>query len=199
MLTNRGQPLMISRLQGIMIEKHPPELVIEVNGIGYEIFAPMSTFYQLPDINEKIILYTQLIVREDSHTLYGFFTQQKRTLFRALIKVNGVGPKLALAILSGIEPSAFVQCIRNNDASTLVSIPGIGKKTAERLIIETRDALSEWDLTQDLKLNKTHPGIMALPNDPAVQDALSALTALGYKFAEARNAIHKIYRAEISS
>jgi len=190
---------MIGRLQGILIEKHPPELLIEINDVGYAVFAPMSTFYQLPKINEKVTLHTHLIVREDSHTLYGFFTKQERALFRALIKVNGVGPKLALTILSSIEPSTFVQCIKNNDTSTLVSIPGIGKKTAERLMIEMRDALSEWNLKQEIKFGKSYPGIIALPNEPAVQDALNALNTLGYKPQEARQAIQKIHEANISS
>ena len=128
---------MIGKLTGIISEKQPPFLLIEVNGVGYEVLATMNTFYHLPEDNSAVSLYTHLIVREDAHTLYGFYNNRERSLFRTLIKVNGVGPKLALSILSGIETDRFVQCVQNNDASSLVRIPGVGKKTAERLGIIT--------------------------------------------------------------
>lgn len=179
---------MITHLSGKLCEKKAPTLVIDVNGIGYEIHAPMSTFYQLPDIGSNITLLTHFVVREDAHLLFGFFAEQERKLFRALIKVNGVGPKLALTILSGIETDVFVACIHAQDDARLTHIPGIGKKTAERLIIEMRDALSEWH-TPTIALSQTE---CVEPNQ-VIQDAISALTALGYKSAEAKNAVSKVH------
>ncbi len=143
----------------------------------------MSTFYHLPDLQHTVTLLTHLIVREDAHLLYGFSERQERNLFRALIKVNGVGPKLALAILSGITTQEFVQCVRENDISRLVHIPGIGKKTAERLVIETRDALADWTCA-------TTPPLA--PEQQYIQDAISALTTLGYKPADAQRAIKQV-------
>lgn len=174
---------MIGCLRGIIIEKQPPLVVVDVNGVGYEVYAPMSTFYHLPDLQHTVTLLTHLVVREDAHLLYGFYQRQERNLFRALIKVNGVGPKLALAILSGITTHEFVQCVRENDISRLVHIPGIGKKTAERLVIETRDALADW-------ASATAPPLA--PEQQHIQDAISALTALGYKPADAQRAIKQV-------
>ncbi len=183
---------MISRLTGTLVEKQPPLLLIDVNGVGYEIAASMNTFYHLPDTGSSVTLHTHLTIREDAHTLYGFHNTQERSLFRALIKVNGVGPKLALSILSGIEPSAFVQCIHNNDASTLVRIPGVGKKTAERLIIETRDNIKKWQipLTTDSVISSSNQ---------TVDDAISALLTLGYKQKEAEKAVNAALETDISS
>jgi len=175
---------MIGFLHGIIIEKQPPLLIIDVGGIGYEVLAPMSTFYHLPDLKQTITLLTHLVVREDAHLLYGFYQRQERDLFRALIKVNGVGPKLALCVLSGITTQEFVQCVQNNDVSRLVHIPGIGKKTAERLVIETRDALSAW--------NAETTASALTPEQRTIQDAVSALTALGYKPHEAQRAIKQV-------
>src|SRR3990167_8775529 len=137
---------MITHICGTLLDKQAPLLTIDVNGIGYEIFAPMSTFYQLPDVGNKITLLTHFVVREDAQLLFGFHSDQERKLFRALIKVNGVGPKLALTILSGMETDHFVQCIHAQDTTSLTNIPGVGKKTAERLMIEMRDALAHWGL-----------------------------------------------------
>lgn len=176
---------MIGRLQGIILEKQPPLLVLDVSGVGYEIHAPMSTFYHLPDIAQKATLLTHLVVREDAHLLYGFYHAHERDLFRALIKVNGVGPKLALSILSSITVSEFVNCVHHNDISRLVHIPGIGKKTAERLVIETRDALADWAAE-----NITIPALSI--EQRYVQDAVSALTSLGYKPNEAQRAIKQV-------
>ncbi|OGT32976.1 MAG: Holliday junction DNA helicase RuvA [Gammaproteobacteria bacterium RIFCSPHIGHO2_02_FULL_39_13] len=173
---------MITHLSGLLLDKKPPLLTIDVNGIGYEVHAPMSTFYQLPDVGNKITLLTHFVVREDAQLLFGFQSEQERKLFRALIKVNGVGPKLALTILSGIETDDFVACIHAQDDARLTTIPGIGKKTAERLVIEMRDALSQWHVVK-----------LVDPNQ-AIQDAISALTALGYKPQEAKQAITKIYQ-----
>lgn len=175
---------MIGFLRGIIVEKQPPLLIIDVGGIGYEIHAPMSTFYHLPDLQQMVTLLTHLVVREDAHLLYGFYHRQERELFRALIKVNGVGPKLALSILSGITTQEFVQCVQDNDVSRLVHIPGIGKKTAERLIIETRDALTYW-------ATATTTGTLT-SEQHCIQDAISALTALGYKPVEAQRAIKQV-------
>ncbi len=135
---------MIGQIRGIILEKQPPQLLVDVHGVGYEIDAPMSTFYQLPDVGQEVSLFTHFVVREDAHHLYGFYTRDERHLFRTLLKVNGVGPRLALTILSSTAPDEFVRCVLNNDTASLVRLPGIGKKTAERLVIEMRDKLSDW-------------------------------------------------------
>lgn len=182
---------MITHICGTLLDKKAPLLTIDVNGIGYEIFAPMSTFYQLPDVGNKITLLTHFVVREDAHLLFGFHSEQERKLFRALIKVNGVGPKLALTILSGMETDHFVQCIHAQDATSLTNIPGVGKKTAERLIVEMKDALSQWNSIE----NNTAISQKELVNpNQAIQDAMNALTALGYKPSEAKNAISKVHQ-----
>lgn len=186
---------MITHISGLLLDKKPPLLTIDVNGIGYEIFAPMSTFYQLPDVGNKITLLTHFVVREDAQLLFGFQSEQERKLFRALIKVNGVGPKLALTILSGIETDDFVACIHAQDDARLTTIPGVGKKTAERLIIEMRDALSQWNA---VSLTETQKELAINPNQ-IIQDAMSALTALGYKPQEAKNAISKVHQPNHSN
>lgn len=182
---------MIGQLRGKIIEKHPPELIIDVHGVGYAVFAPMSTFYQLADHDQEITLFTQLIVREDAHQLYGFINKAERSLFRTLLKVNGVGPKVALAILSSTEPNAFVQSIIDNDTAALVRLPGIGKKTAERLVIEMRDKLQDWfaDLPAYAsdQLQSTQEPTLSTYNE-----AISALVALGYKPAEAQRAVKSV-------
>src|SRR5690349_8033832 len=122
---------MIGQIRGSLLEKDSPQIVVEVNGLGYEIDVPMTTFDRLPDLNQMVLLHTHLVVREDAHLLYGFFTRQERHLFRSLIKVNGVGPRLGLTILSSIAPDEFARCVREQNAAALVSVPGIGKKTAE--------------------------------------------------------------------
>ena len=180
---------MIGRIRGKIIEKQPPLLIIDINGVGYEINAPMSTFYQLPEDAEKeVSLYTQMIVREDAQLLYGFFQDRERELFRALIKVNGVGPKLALTILSGIETDAFVRLVRDNNAGSLTNIPGIDKKTAERLVVQMRDKLAGWE-TENVTQNDL-PSLLTA--DQTTQDAIGALVALGYKPNEAKRAIGAI-------
>ncbi len=176
---------MIGFLRGKIVNKQPPLLMIDVGGIGYEVYAPMSTFYQLGEDSQTVTLLTQFIVREDAHLLYGFYHPQERDLFRALIKVNGVGPKLALSILSGMSVDEFVLCVQNKDISRLMLIPGVGKKTAERLVIETRDSLEKWTI------NSTHT--LSLMNTSSyVQDAISALITLGYKLNEAQRAIKEV-------
>lgn len=186
---------MIGRLRGILLEKIPPRLLLDVNGVGYEIEAPMFTFYRLPDIGQETLLHTHLIVREDAHLLYGFAQEQERTLFRHLIKVSAVGPKLALAILSGIEPQDFVALIMRNDSTSLIKIPGIGKKTAERLVIEMRDRLKDWKLPNPV----IGVNLSTQSTDLAAEEAINALIALGYKPNEARQAINFIEKDHSSS
>ncbi|OGO94599.1 MAG: Holliday junction DNA helicase RuvA [Coxiella sp. RIFCSPHIGHO2_12_FULL_42_15] len=183
---------MIGTLRGIITQKTPPYLTLDVNGVGYELQAPMTTFYQLTDEPSTLLLYTHLSIREDAHHLFGFIQQQDRDLFRALIKINGVGPKLALAILSSMEPQQFALAVQQQDMSVLLKIPGIGKKTAERLVIECRDALDKWQTMNDDSAKITHHASSTL------QDAIDALTALGYKPQEAKRSIEKIYKEEHS-
>lgn len=187
---------MIGQLRGILLEKQPPDLLLEVNGIGYEVNAPMSTFYRLPDIGQETLLFTHFVVREDAQLLYGFATREERSLFRTLLKVNGVGPKLGLTILSSIEPDDFVRCVVNNDTQSLVRLPGIGKKTAERLVIEMRDKLAAWQANEPVELslltNKNN-------NNQRVQDAISALISLGYKPTDASRAVSKVDDGALTS
>ena len=181
---------MIGRLSGQLLEKQPPELLIDVNGVGYEVSAPMSTFYALPDVGEKVIIHTHMVVREDAQLLYGFSTQSERTLFRILIKINGVGPKLALTILSGITADEFIRCIHDNDAAALVRLPGIGKKTAERLIVELRDKVGAEAESNEAT---SAPGLMSVGTVKSpIADAVSALVALGYKPNDASKMVRSI-------
>lgn len=179
---------MIGRLRGTLAEKQPPKLLLDVGGVGYEVEAPMSTFYQLPEIGQELTLLTHMVVREDAQLLFGFASESERQLFRTLIKVNGVGAKLALTILSGIAADEFARAVQDGDAATLVRLPGIGKKTAERLIIEMRDRLSDWQPVATLQ-----PGTESVITRPnAVQDAVSALIALGYKPPEASRLVGQV-------
>ena len=139
---------MIGRLSGEIAHKQAPFLLLDVNGVGYELEAPMSTFYQLPAVDSEVILHTHLIVREDAQILCGFATESERRLFRSLIRITGVGAKLALAILSGMSADEFTRCVQDNDAASLTRLPGVGKKTAERLIIEMRDKLADWQSSE---------------------------------------------------
>lgn len=174
---------MIGRLTGQLLQKQPPWVVIDVHGVGYELEASMTALVALPPVGEQVSLFTHLTVRDDAHLLYGFVREQERALFRALIKVNGVGPKLALAILSGMDEDAFMRCIRDDDSKALTRLPGVGKKTAERLIIEMRDRFPEWEQVSsepsllDSQARDAHRNALA--------DAESALVSLGYKPAEA--------------
>lgn len=187
---------MISQLRGTLLEKSPPELVMDVGGVGYELSVPMSTFYKLPEVGQTIHLLTHLIIREDAHQLYGFASVAERKLFRSLIKVNGVGPKLGLAILSSIEPDSFVQTILSNDTDALIRLPGIGKKTAERLVIEMRDRLNDWcEITNDAAILSTQQ-IQKASFNANVQEAINALITLGYKPPEASRAVNKIAATE---
>lgn len=168
---------MIGFLRGRLIAKHPPGLLVDVNGVGYELEAPMSTFYELPATGADLELFTHLVVREDAHILYGFASQAERRLFRGLLKVSGVGPKIALGILSGISVEGFLKCVEAQDVDTLVRIPGVGRKTAERLLIEMRDRVRA--LTP---VGESIP--VGSANGAAHAEAFGALVALGYKPAE---------------
>lgn len=187
---------MIGLIRGIILEKQPPQLIVDVQGVGYEIDAPMSTFYQLPEIGNEVKLLTHFVVREDAQQLFGFYTHAERLLFRTLLKVNGVGPRLALTILSSASPDEFVALVLMNDTASLVKLPGVGKKTAERLVIEMRDKLKEWQ-PQD---NVTSRNASSSDGrQQALQDAISALIALGYKQPEANRTITKIDDGKASS
>jgi Holliday junction DNA helicase RuvA len=189
---------MIGQIRGIILEKQPPQLLVEVGGIGYEIDAPMSTFYQLPSIGQEVKLLTHFVVREDAHHLYGFYTHHERHLFRDLLKVNGVGPRLALTILSGAMPEEFVHYVLDNDTANLVRLPGIGKKMAERLVIEMRDKLSSWYQTMSTASTQTLK-LTNLDRHQTLQDAIAALVALGYKLPEATRLVTKIDEGKASS
>jgi Holliday junction DNA helicase RuvA len=179
---------MIGRLRGIILEKQAPNLVIDVQGVGYEVAAPMSTFINLPAIEEEVFLYTHLIVREDAQLLYGFSTTRERLLFRSLLKVNGVGAKLALTILSGSDVDDFARSVQEGDAASLTRLPGVGKKTAERLIIEMRDRLKDISGAMGLKPVKSAAAKLAGAKDEAAE----ALVSLGYKPAEAEKMIRSL-------
>lgn len=184
---------MIGRLRGTLVEKQAPELLVDAGGVGYEVLAPMTTFYALGPVGSDVVLHTHLVIREDAHQLFGFATREERRLFRELIKVNGVGPKLALAILSGIEADAFVRCVQDGAVSTLVRIPGIGRKTAERLVVEMRDRLKALGEVE-VKGGRS-AFIAAAPATPA-QDARSALESLGYKPVDAEKAVAAVEDAD---
>jgi holliday junction DNA helicase RuvA len=167
---------MIGSLRGRILAKSPPQLTVDVGGIGYELEAPMSTFFHLPALGEDVHLLTHFVVREDAQALYGFGSEDERRLFRSLIKVSGVGPKIALALLSGISVSAFAECVQREDIAALTRVPGVGRKTAERLIVEMRDRLAA---------PQTVATALATTAGSAESEAYGALVALGYRPAEA--------------
>ena len=181
---------MIGSLIGLIKEKTPSSILLEVNGIGYEISIPLSTSFQLPKVGESAFLLTHLVVREDQHSLYGFATEEERKLFRALIKISGVGAKLAITILSGTNVTGFIQSVVNEDIDALVHLPGIGKKTAERLVVEMKDKVSEISDDQN---NLPDSGA-----NSAVAEAINALVNLGYKTKDAKNILDKIDSEELS-
>lgn len=184
---------MIGRLHGVIIEKQAPDLLLDVQGVGYELLVSLNTFFAVPNIGESTTLHTHFVVREDAQQLYGFAELGERTLFRHLIKVNGVGPKMALAILSGMSASEFALSVQNNDVATLVKLPGVGKKTAERLVIEMRDRLSDIDagVSQGNMTTVAQPGI--------AEEAESALIALGYKPQDAAKMVSRAESSEITT
>lgn len=180
---------MIGFLRGKLMQKTPPQLLLDVQGVGYEIEAPMTTFYDLPALGEEVNLHTHLVVREDAHILFGFASETERMLFRLLIKVNGVGPKLALTVLSGQSVDEFYRCVNDNDVKALVRLPGVGQKTAERLIIEMRGRLPELSSANSAKGTVNTPQLLG--NSPK-QEAITALCALGYKPQDAARMVQTI-------
>ena len=180
---------MIGRIRGVLVDKKPPEIQIDVAGICYEVQVPMSTLYQLPELGKELTLHTHFVVREDAQLLYGFFEEQDKSMFRSLIKINGVGPKMALGILSSMQANEFVRAVRSNDINAMVKMPGIGKKTAERLLIEMRDRLKDWD--DDTEAGSTQAPVSA----SITNDAETALVSLGYKPQQAAHAIAAVLKA----
>ena len=170
---------MIGRLSGVLLEKNPPQVTLEVQGVGYEIDVPMSTFYNLPGVGERLTLYTHLVVREDAHLLFGFASESERRAFRQLLKISGVGARTALSLLSGMSVADLVQAVAMQEAGRLTKVPGIGKKTAERLLLELKDKLGA-ELMAGVAVNRAAP---------ASGDVLNALLALGYNDKEAHYAL----------
>ena len=175
---------MISRLTGILAAKRAPQILIDCNGVGYEADVSMTTYYQLPEVGEQVSIWTHLLVKDDAHSLVGFTGERERRLFRQLIRINGVGPKMALAILSGIDEAQFALCVSNNDIAMLTRLPGVGKKTAERLIIEMRDKL-------EIIAGDAPAPAAAVPGQSMVREAIEALQALGYKAGDAEKMIRR--------
>ena len=184
---------MIARLAGTLIHKQPPLMVIDVGGVGYEVEAPLSVFYDLPDLGQPVVILTHLSIKDDSHTLYGFSSEAERTLFRQLLKISGIGAKLALTILSGTSGDELVRFVAERDSASLTRLPGIGKKTAERIIIELRD-----------KLDDIYVGGSSAPADgvpaqgSAISEAVTALSALGYKPQEASRMVRLVAVPDMS-
>ena len=189
---------MIGRLRGTLTEKHPPFLILDVGGVGYEVEVPMTTLYRLPSVGEPLTLHTHLVVREDAQLLYGFAEKREREFFRELIRLNGVGPKLALALMSGLEVDELVRCVQAGDTSTLVKVPGVGKKTAERLLVELKDRFKAWETLPGMTGLVIEPSSVS-PVSSAESDALSALISLGYKPQEASRAVAAVKEDGLSS
>ena len=186
---------MIGQLKGQIISKNPPEILLEVAGIGYELLCPMSTFYQLDNSTGDILLYTHLSIKEDSHTLFGFISKDEKNMFRELIRVNGVGPKVALAILSHLSVSSLVDCIMSEDADLLAKTPGIGKKTALKLIVELQDRLDKVELVNASTSTMGHK----TSYNPNAKQALAALQSLGFKTKEANKMVSKIEDKDLTT
>ncbi len=186
---------MIGRLRGKLLHKEPPSLLIDVAGVGYELEAPMTTFYDLPPVGETVTLHTHMVVREDAQLLYGFNREAQRRLFRGLLKVSGVGPRMALAILSGLSEDEFIQCIRNEDIARLSQAPGVGRKTAQRLVVEMRDKVFVQAATA---ASGDGSRTVAPPRD-SIGEAVSALIALGYKPNEASRAVRSVSANDLTT
>ncbi|MBE1302345.1 MAG: Holliday junction branch migration protein RuvA [Alteromonadaceae bacterium] len=194
---------MIGRIRGILVEKSPPDVLIDVGGVGYEIQMPMTSLYQLPETGMEVKVYTHFVVREDAQLLFGFADKQERSLFRELIKANGVGPKMALTIMSGMSAAQFVQVVNNGDVTSLVKLPGVGKKTAERLIVEMKDRLKslfgesvDTVMAPEQVVTETTP---LLQQTSIKDDAIFALIALGYKQAQAEKMVQGVYQESLTS
>lgn len=186
---------MIGRLTGELIEKNVPTLVLNVGGVGYELQAPLTTFFRLPETGEQLVLHVHFVVREDAQLLYGFIDKKERDLFRSMIKVNGVGPKLALTILSGMAASEFVRCVQSKDTASLVRLPGVGKVTAERVIMELDGRLDEWDASAVDDRSSDRDAVVNQRN--LLRDAETALVTLGYKPQQAAQAIARIKEEDL--
>lgn len=191
---------MIGRIRGVMLEKNPGHTLVECAGLAYEVDVPYTTFFQLPEPGQEVTLHTHFVVREDAQSLYGFGARLDRDLFRLLIRVNGVGPKVALAILSGLETDQFIRCVESRDVSALVKVPGIGKKTAERLLIDMADRIGQLDGVFQLHGNAEQGASLATsgPAQRPEEEAEAALIALGYKPQEASRAVSRISDAGMS-
>jgi holliday junction DNA helicase RuvA len=176
---------LIGRLRGRLVRKSPPALIVDVNGVGYELEAPMSTFYRLPELGSEVELHTHLVVREDAHLLYGFATEDERRLFRDLLRVTGIGPKIGLALLSGIDVDTFMRCVEAQDAEALTRIPGVGRKTAERLLVEMRDRIRALG---QLPAASPASGVAG----GARAEAYAALVALGYRPVEVNRLLQSV-------
>jgi Holliday junction DNA helicase RuvA len=194
---------MIGRIRGMLAEKQPPEILVDVAGVGYEIHMPMTSFYQLPAVGDEVVVYTHFVVREDAQLLFGFADKLERGLFRELIKANGVGPKLGLAILSGMSAPQFLSSVQNEDVSALVSLPGIGKKTAERLVVELKDRLAKFGKMQSVAVPAPSSDLLSGSTFVAVnsarEEAQSALIALGYKPAQASKLVDSVHKDGMES
>lgn len=195
---------MIGRIRGILVEKSPGQALVECAGLGYEVDIPYTTFFHLPDTGDEVTLHTHFAVREDAQSLYGFASSLDRDLFRLLIKVNGVGPKLAVGILSGLDAQQFIRCVENRDSASLVKLPGVGKKTAERLLIEMADRIGQLEgqfvptSPETTRLGQVD-GQGPVGGPAATEEAEAALIALGYKPQEAAKAISKVAEEGMSS
>jgi len=190
---------MIGRLQGILLEKQPPHLLLDVGGVGYELDVPLSTLYRLPEIGEPLILHIHHLVREDAQLLYGFYERSERDCFRELIRLSGVGPKLALALLSTLDMDELIRAVQNQDSNALLRVPGVGKRTAERLLLELKDRIKHWT---DMPTNSAAPTATAAPQShhkSAEADAVSALIALGFKPPEASRAVSSVAEPDLTS
>ena len=183
---------MIGRLKGVILNKQAPDLLLDVGGVGYELLVPLNTFFEVPEVGETVTLHTHFVVREDAQQLYGFSQLKERVLFRHLIKVNGVGPKMALAILSGMSVKEFSRCVQRDEVATLVKIPGVGKKTAERLLIEMRDKISS------IADDSSEPVTEQVTQDISLE-AESALTALGYRPQDAAKMVNRVAGEHITN
>jgi Holliday junction DNA helicase RuvA len=190
---------MIGRIRGILVHKQPPDILVEVGGVGYELQVPLTTLLQLPQLGAEVSLVTHFVVREDAQLLYGFIDEQDRSLFRQLIKVSGVGPKLGLTILSGMDSSSFVRCVQRDDISALVALPGVGKKTAERLLVDMRDKLADWLFPAGDSGIGSGLDAIEQPGTNFVADAEGALIALGYKPQQASRMVAAVNDDSVAS
>lgn len=187
---------MIGRLRGTLAEKAPPFILLDVAGVGYEVQLPMNCFYRLPDIGESVSIVTHFVVREDAQLLYGFHDQETRSMFRELIKVNGIGPKVALAILSGLNSQQLVAAVSSDDLASLTKVPGVGKKTAERLLVELKDRLKNWDIVSFSSQGNDVVSEQDILNNgrTPVYEACEALVVLGYKPAVAERVVKQLHQ-----